>query len=127
MIARIGHFCNCVRSDQEIRERFYGNNLLNATLPHDEGSIAKMIDHVLEKEFSENEQPEGSVFFFGCFVSLISSLTCFSILSHRLIIGYVIARAHSSTQLALRVHSTTRLNLMVYTSLIVNGDWRAYN
>ena len=65
MIARIGHFCNCVRSDQEIRERFYGNNLLNATLPHDEGSIAKMIDHVLEKEFSENEQPEGSVFFLG--------------------------------------------------------------
>ncbi|KAJ4831868.1 K(+) efflux antiporter 5 [Turnera subulata] len=47
------------RSDQEVRERFYGN-LLNSSAPgNGEGSIAKMFDRVLEKEFSENEQPEG--------------------------------------------------------------------
>ncbi|CAO2838979.1 unnamed protein product [Amaranthus hypochondriacus] len=54
------NFCNCARFDQEMRERFYGNNILNATQPQGEGTIAKMIDHVLEKEFSENDQPEGS-------------------------------------------------------------------
>ncbi|KAL3837927.1 hypothetical protein ACJIZ3_022518 [Penstemon smallii] len=48
------------RSEQEIRERFYGN-LINSTTPDNgEGSIAKMFDRVLEKEFPENDQPEGS-------------------------------------------------------------------
>ncbi|XP_030532925.1 K(+) efflux antiporter 5 [Rhodamnia argentea] len=48
------------RSEKEIRERFYGN-LLNSTAPESgEGSIAKMFDRVLEKEFSDNEQPEGT-------------------------------------------------------------------
>lgn len=47
------------RSDKEIRERFYGN-LLNSSAPDNgEGSIAQMFDRVLEKEFSENDQPEG--------------------------------------------------------------------
>ncbi|XAR66175.1 hypothetical protein NMG60_11012297 [Bertholletia excelsa] len=49
------------RSDQEIRERFYGNLSLNSTPPSaGEGSIAKIFDRVLEKEFSENDQPEGA-------------------------------------------------------------------
>ncbi|KAJ0258023.1 hypothetical protein HA466_0068930 [Hirschfeldia incana] len=48
------------RSDEETRERFYGN-VVNSTAPgNGEGSIAKMFDRVLEKEFSENDQPEGS-------------------------------------------------------------------
>lgn len=48
------------RSDKEIRERFYGN-FHNSTAPtSDDGTIAKMFDRVLEKEFSENDQPEGS-------------------------------------------------------------------
>jgi len=59
MAYRIGSFGNYARSDQETRERFYGNNLFNSTPPAGEGTIAKMIDHVLEKEFSENDQPEG--------------------------------------------------------------------
>ncbi|XP_047341578.1 K(+) efflux antiporter 5 [Impatiens glandulifera] len=49
------------RSDQEIRDRFYGNLSLNSSSPDTgEGSIAKLFDRVLEKEFSENDQPEGS-------------------------------------------------------------------
>ncbi|KDP22374.1 hypothetical protein JCGZ_26205 [Jatropha curcas] len=52
--------CVSARSDKETRERFYGN-LLNSSAPDNgEGSIAKMFDRVLEKEFSENDQPEGS-------------------------------------------------------------------
>ncbi|KAL9813978.1 K(+) efflux antiporter 5 [Arabidopsis thaliana] len=48
------------RSDEETRERFYGN-VVNSTAPgNGEGSIAKMFDRVLEKEFSENDSPEGS-------------------------------------------------------------------
>ncbi|KAJ8429372.1 hypothetical protein Cgig2_033204 [Carnegiea gigantea] len=60
MAYRIGNFGIIARSDQETRERFYGNNLFNSTPADGEGTIAKMIDHVLEKEFSENDQPEGS-------------------------------------------------------------------
>jgi hypothetical protein len=58
------------RSDKEVRERFYGN-LVNSSAPDNgEGSIAKMFDRVLEKEFSENDQPEGKEpFFFSCFNS----------------------------------------------------------
>ncbi|CAM8893755.1 unnamed protein product [Rhodiola kirilowii] len=49
------------RSDKEIRERFYGDLSLNLTGPGaDDGTIAKMFDRVLEKEFSENDQPQGS-------------------------------------------------------------------
>ncbi|KAF5457746.1 hypothetical protein F2P56_021826 [Juglans regia] len=52
--------CDSTRSDKETRERFYGN-LLNSSAPaSNDGSIAKMFDRVLEKEFSENDQPEGS-------------------------------------------------------------------
>ncbi|XP_022140957.1 K(+) efflux antiporter 5 [Momordica charantia] len=48
------------RSDSEIRERFYGN-LINSTAPTSgDGSIAQMFDKVLEKEFSDNDLPEGS-------------------------------------------------------------------
>ena len=51
--------CGSVRSDKEIRERFYGN-LSNSSAPDsNDGTIAKMFDRVLEKEFSENDQPEG--------------------------------------------------------------------
>lgn len=51
--------CVSTRSDKETRERFYGN-LLNSSAPaSNDGSIAKMFDRVLEKEFSENDQPEG--------------------------------------------------------------------
>uniref|UniRef100_A0A7N2RF49 Cation/H+ exchanger transmembrane domain-containing protein n=1 Tax=Quercus lobata TaxID=97700 RepID=A0A7N2RF49_QUELO len=51
--------CGCAaRSEKEIRERFYGS-LLNSSAPDSgDGSIAKMFDRVLEKEFSENDQPE---------------------------------------------------------------------
>ena len=54
-------FCSVYsRSDQEIRERFYGNLSLNSLAPNSgEGTIAKMFDDVLDKEFSENDQPEG--------------------------------------------------------------------
>ncbi|XP_010555631.1 PREDICTED: K(+) efflux antiporter 5 [Tarenaya hassleriana] len=56
----VGAVVVSARSDDEIRERFYGN-LLNLSSPDNgEGSIAKMFDRVLEKEFSENDQPEGS-------------------------------------------------------------------
>ncbi|RXH94943.1 hypothetical protein DVH24_024627 [Malus domestica] len=48
------------RSDKEVRERFYGN-MMNSSAPvSGDGTIAKMFDRVLEKEFSENDQPEGS-------------------------------------------------------------------
>lgn len=47
------------RSEQEIRERFYGNLVNTSSSDSGEGSIAKMFDRVLEKEFSENDQPEG--------------------------------------------------------------------
>ncbi|XP_022968005.1 K(+) efflux antiporter 5 [Cucurbita maxima] len=48
------------RSDKEIRERFYGN-LINSTAPiSGDGSIAQMFDKVLEKEFPDNDLPEGS-------------------------------------------------------------------
>ncbi|KAH7839756.1 hypothetical protein Vadar_008337 [Vaccinium darrowii] len=49
------------RSDEDVRQRFYGNLSINSTAPNSgDGTIAKMFDRVLEKEFSENDQPEGS-------------------------------------------------------------------
>ncbi|KAF9614666.1 hypothetical protein IFM89_019794 [Coptis chinensis] len=52
--------CVSGRSDKETRERFYGNLSHDASPPATgEGSIAKMFDRVLEKEFSENDQPDG--------------------------------------------------------------------
>ncbi|KAK8518295.1 hypothetical protein V6N12_017448 [Hibiscus sabdariffa] len=48
------------RSDKEIREMFYGNVVNSSSTSTGEGSIAKMFDRVLEKEFSENDHPEGS-------------------------------------------------------------------
>lgn len=48
------------RSDQEIRQRFYGN-IVNTTVPvSGEGSIANRFNKVLENEFAENDQPEAS-------------------------------------------------------------------
>ncbi|OMO85938.1 Cation/H+ exchanger [Corchorus capsularis] len=52
--------CVSARSDDEIRERFYGTLVNTSASGSGEGSIAQMFDRVLEKEFSENEQPEGS-------------------------------------------------------------------
>ncbi|PHT53012.1 K(+) efflux antiporter 5 [Capsicum baccatum] len=55
-----GRMSLAVRSEKEIRARFYGN-LVNSSAPDtNDGTIAKMFDRVLEKEFSENDQPEGS-------------------------------------------------------------------
>ncbi|KAL6127031.1 hypothetical protein ACLB2K_075076 [Fragaria x ananassa] len=52
---------SAVRSDKEMRERFYGSTMMNSSAPvSNDGTIAKMFDRVLEKEFSENDQPEGS-------------------------------------------------------------------
>ncbi|XAR71780.1 hypothetical protein NMG60_11018192 [Bertholletia excelsa] len=56
-------FCTIIsvsgRSGQDIRERFYGNLSLNSSPPNSsDGSIAQMFDRVLEKEFSDNDQPE---------------------------------------------------------------------
>jgi hypothetical protein len=67
------------RSDKEVRERFYGN-LVNSSAPDNgEGSIAKMFDRVLEKEFSDNDQPEGKepVFYFALILVLLCSLKVF--------------------------------------------------
>ncbi|KAL3650448.1 K(+) efflux antiporter 5 [Castilleja foliolosa] len=47
-------------SEQDIREKFYGNLINSSSATEGEGTIAKMFDRVLEKEFSENDQPEGS-------------------------------------------------------------------
>ncbi|XP_057951528.1 K(+) efflux antiporter 5 isoform X1 [Malania oleifera] len=59
-IAACSRISASARSDNEIRERFYGT-MFNSSAPNtSEGSIAKMFDRVLEKEFSENDQPEGS-------------------------------------------------------------------
>ncbi|KAL6526941.1 K(+) efflux antiporter 5 [Orobanche gracilis] len=55
--AEIGH---STRSKQDIRERFYGNLINSTAAGDDDGSIAKIFDRVLEKEFSENDQPEGA-------------------------------------------------------------------
>ncbi|KAL6553657.1 K(+) efflux antiporter 5 [Orobanche gracilis] len=65
--AEIGH---STRSRQDIRQRFYGNLINSTAAGDDDGSIAKMFDRVLEKEFSENDQPEGFIittFFFFVF------------------------------------------------------------
>ncbi|KAG9445112.1 hypothetical protein H6P81_016452 [Aristolochia fimbriata] len=52
-------FSLSVRSDDEIRGRFYGD-LLNSTPPDiSEGSIAQIFDRVLDKEFSDGDQPDG--------------------------------------------------------------------
>ncbi|MED6216369.1 K(+) efflux antiporter 5 [Stylosanthes scabra] len=60
LLAICARVCSPVRSDKETRERFYGN-MPNSTAPEsNDGTIAKMFDRVLEKEFSENEQPEGN-------------------------------------------------------------------
>lgn len=62
VIILCAEFGRSARSEQEIRERFYGN-LINSSAPgNGEGSIAKMFDRVLEKEFSENDQPESKIF-----------------------------------------------------------------
>ncbi|XP_057758336.1 K(+) efflux antiporter 5 [Arachis stenosperma] len=60
LLAICARVCSPVRSDKETRERFYGN-MPNSSAPEsNDGTIAKMFDRVLEKEFSENEQPEGN-------------------------------------------------------------------
>lgn len=55
-------FCDGGRSEKEVRERFYGNMPNSSSVESSDGSLAKMFDRVLEKEFSENEQPEGFYF-----------------------------------------------------------------
>ncbi|XP_042505887.1 K(+) efflux antiporter 5-like isoform X2 [Macadamia integrifolia] len=48
------------RSNKETMERFYGNLSLDVSPPDaGEGSIAKIFEGVLDKEFSDNDQPEG--------------------------------------------------------------------
>ncbi|KAG4952579.1 hypothetical protein JHK85_046446 [Glycine max] len=57
-LAICARVCGAARSDQETRERFYGN-MPNGSSPESNNTLAKMFDRVLEKEFSENDQPEG--------------------------------------------------------------------
>ncbi|KAI3458245.1 hypothetical protein Pfo_014908 [Paulownia fortunei] len=63
-ISLIVIFCSKIshsaRSKHETREEFYGNLINTTASENGDGSIAKMFDRVLEKEFSENDQPEGS-------------------------------------------------------------------
>lgn len=58
--------CSPGRSDKETRDRFYGNMLNSSAPDSNDGTLAKMFDRVLEKEFSENDTPEG--FFFLLFI-----------------------------------------------------------
>lgn len=60
LILLYSRICVGTRSDKETRERFYGNLVNSSSTGTEDGSIAKMFDRVLEKEFSENDQPEGS-------------------------------------------------------------------
>lgn len=60
-LAICARVCGGARSDQETRERFYGN-MPNGSSPESNNTLAKMFDRVLEKEFSENDQPEGFIF-----------------------------------------------------------------
>lgn len=56
------------RPDKETREKFYGDLVRSEVRNNSgDGSIADMFDRVLEKEFSENDTPEGeqSRFFFS--------------------------------------------------------------
>ncbi|KAH9647428.1 K(+) efflux antiporter 5 [Citrus sinensis] len=48
--------CMSARSDKETRQRFYGNLVNTTEEDSGDGSIAKMFDRVLEKEFPDNEQ-----------------------------------------------------------------------
>ncbi|XP_071934243.1 K(+) efflux antiporter 5-like isoform X2 [Coffea arabica] len=61
LIAFCARISLSARSEQEIRQRFYGS-LVNSSAPESgDGSIAQMFDRVLEREFSsDNDQPEGS-------------------------------------------------------------------
>ena len=60
LIAFCARISLSARSEQEIRQRFYGS-LVNSSAPDSgDGSIAQMFDRVLEREFSsDNDQPEG--------------------------------------------------------------------
>lgn len=62
-VSFIAIFCakssHAVRSEQETRDKFYGDLINTTAAENGDGSIAKMFDRVLEKEFSENDQPEG--------------------------------------------------------------------
>lgn len=60
VVLSYARICLSARSDNEIRERFYGNLVNSSVTGTGEGSIAKMFDRVLEKEFSENDQTEGT-------------------------------------------------------------------
>lgn len=60
VVLSYARICLSARSDNEIRERFYGNLVNSSATGTGEGSIAKMFDRVLEKEFSENDQTEGT-------------------------------------------------------------------
>ncbi|KAJ4706156.1 K(+) efflux antiporter [Melia azedarach] len=60
LILVYSRMCVSARSDKEIRQRFYGNLVNTSGTDSGEGSIAKMFDRVLEKEFADNEQSSGS-------------------------------------------------------------------
>ncbi|XP_072958906.1 K(+) efflux antiporter 5-like isoform X2 [Typha angustifolia] len=61
LVLPFARVCVSVRPDKETREKFYGN-LVTGSSPNSsgDGSIADMFDRVLEKEFSENDAPEGT-------------------------------------------------------------------
>ncbi|KAK4283186.1 hypothetical protein QN277_000167 [Acacia crassicarpa] len=59
-IAICARVCASARSEKEVRERFYGSLANSSSSDPGDGSLAQMFDRVLEKEFSENDQPEGS-------------------------------------------------------------------
>lgn len=85
--ARVGVFS---RPDKETREKFYGNLVKGESRNSSgEGSIAEIFDRVLEKEFSENDAPEGKGF-----VPLIKIILLVSVWLH---CGFVIA-ARSCTK-----------------------------
>ncbi|XP_073128772.1 K(+) efflux antiporter 5 [Henckelia pumila] len=60
IVVFVSSFSVSATSEKEIRERFYGDLVNSTATDNGDGSIAKMFDRVLEKEFSENDQPGGS-------------------------------------------------------------------
>lgn len=80
-ISLIVVFCakssNSARLKQETRDKFYGDLINTTATDKGDGSIAKMFDRVLEKEFSENDQPESQfitvllLFIFNCFAFVV--------------------------------------------------------
>lgn len=73
-LSSLAGFGWAARSEKEIRQRFYGDLPVDpGPSDSDEGSIAKIFNRVLEKEFSEADQPEGLL---SCFVSFRCCFLC---------------------------------------------------